>query len=463
MASANVVQAIGSSYHLTDIRAACQSAINCYVQKLDGTNLMLASAPGEAIVAAMGSEGRGSHVVQPGNRWFVASGNKLYEMTPDAADLYEATERGTLLTTSGYVGMAHNRDQLAVVDGDNLYILNLATNVLTHITADGWRGSDEVRELDGYFIFVDPETDQFYISAIDDGTNLDALDFSSADSSPDNILIHRVSHRALWLFGTDSAELWVDSGDPLFPFTRYNSYTLDVGCVGKRASTEAADTIFWVGKNTNGRGLVYMAEGNQPKRISNMAVEEALKAANDLTQVEMWAYQTEGHEFVGFYAPGMTSTWVFDAALNEWHERAEWDDGWAPNRSRHHVAFNGQHYAIDAFGNIVRLDENVNNLGGRPLVRERTWPHLIQPTLEPVSYFGLEVAAKTGNGGNITLEISNDGGYTWGPKLLRGLGAIGRRIQRIRWLGLGAATFRVFRLRCSDDVPFALYSATVST
>ena len=206
-----------------------------------------------------------------------------------------------------------------------------------------------------------------------------------------------------------------------------------------------------------------MAEGNQPKRISNMAVEEALKAATDLTQLEMWAYQIEGHEFVGFYAPGMTTTWVFDAALNEWHERAEWADGWQPNRSRHHIAFNGQHYAIDAFGNIVRLDETLNNLGGRPLVRERTWPHLIQPSLEPVSYFGLEVAAKTGYGGNITLEISNDGGEVWGPKLLRPLGVTGRRQQRVRWLGLGAATERVFRLRCSDDVPFALYSATVST
>jgi hypothetical protein len=36
-------------------------------------------------------------------------------------------------------------------------------------------------------------------------------------------------------------------------------------------------------------------------------------------------------------------------------------------------------------------------------------------------------------------------------------------MQRVRWLGLGAAVNRVFRIRCSDDVPFAIHSATVDT
>ena len=69
----------------------------------------------------------------------------------------------------------------------------------------------------------------------------------------------------------------------------------------------------------------------------------------------------------------------------------------------------------------------------------------------------------TGQGGNVTLEMSNDGGATFGPKLLRALGAIGRVMQRVRWLNLGTAYNRVFRIRCSDDVPFAVHSATLDT
>ena len=45
--------------------------------------------------------------------------------------------------------------------------------------------------------------------------------------------------------------------------------------------------------------------------------------------------------------------------------------------------------------------------------------------------------------GNITLECSNDGGYVFGPPLLRTLGAVGRRMAPVRWNFLGAAIDRV--------------------
>ncbi len=455
MAGNKAVECIGPSYHLNDKKAGIQSAINCYPKRLDGDNWMMASTPGEVTIATLPGPVRGSRNVF--GRWFVAAGNTLYEMT--AAGTY--TVRGTLASVVGFVGMSNNKTQIAIVDGANLYIFTLATNALTQIVSAGWRGSDDVQELDGYFIFVDPDTDQFYISAIDDGAELDALDFSSADSSPDDIVTHRVSHRQAWFFGDLSAEIWIDSGATSFPFVRYQSYTLDVGCVGKRAAINAADTLFWIGQTERGTGIVYMATGNQPTRVSTVAVEQALRASTDISQAEMWTYQIEGHEFIGINAPGLSTTWVYDAAIQQWHERGEWSAGWQPLRSRLVTAVGQDHYAGDADGNIVRLDDTVNNLSDRPLVRERTWPHLIQPSMEPISYLCLELAMTTGHGGNVTLEISNDGGITFGPMLQRSLGAIGRWMQRIRWNSLGTAVNRVFRIRCSDDVPFGIHSAAV--
>jgi hypothetical protein len=455
MAGKGYVQCVGPSYHLADKKSAIQSAINCYPQNLDTDARMMASIPGEVDTATLAGPVRNQRNVE--GRWFVVSGDTLYEQQADGSNVV----RGTILTSTGFVGMSHNTSQLAIVDGANLYIFTLATNVLTQITVPAWRGSDDVHELDGYFIFVDPDTDQFYISAIDDGTSLDALDFSSADSSPDNIVTHRVSHRQLWLFGTRSAEIWIDSGAAAFPFERYQSYTIDVGVVGKRSAINAADTLFWIGQTDRGSGIVYMAAGNQPQRVSTLAVEQALKASTDISKAEMWTYQIEGHEFIGINAPGVTTTWVYDAATQEWHERGEWYDGWQQLRSRLYITFKGEHYGCDLFGKIVRLDASLNQLSGRPLVRERTWPHLKQPSMEPISFYGLELSMLTGYGGNVTLEISNDGGNNFGPKLLRSLGAIGRWMQPVRWLGLGTALNRVFRIRCSDNVPFALYSAAV--
>jgi Phage stabilisation protein len=457
MAGKNVAQFAGPSYHLDDRKAAVQSAVNCYLQAVGGDKQMMQSIPGEVLLRSFGAEGRGSREVN--GRWFVVAGDSLFEVMEDGA----TNLRAFLLTSNGQVGMAHNATQLAIVDGPNLYIFNLATNVVSNVTVPGWRGSNDVSELDGYFIFVDPETDQFYLSAIDDGTALDALDFSSADASPDNIIAHITSHRQAWFFGDLTTEIWIDSGGLSFPFVRYQSYTLDVGIVGKRAVISAADTLFWVGKTRRGSGIVYMAAGNQPQRVSTLAVEEALRGSTDLSGVTMWAYQTDGHEFIGINAPGLSSTWVYDAAVQTWHEEAEWSAGWAPLQRRFITSVYGQQYGLDLFGNLVRLDSKVYSLSGRPLVRERTWPHVVQPSMEPVSYRGLQLGMTTGHGGNVTLQLSNDGGDSFGPMLARALGAVGRFMQIVRWNGLGTAVNRVFRIRCADEVPFAVHQAALDT
>lgn len=456
MAGSRYFPCVGPSYHLADRKAGVQSSVNCYPQRGAEDNWTMQGIPGETQIAALGAPVRNQRDVE--GRWFLVAGATLYEMAADGT----ATARGTLASGVGFVGMAHNRTQFVLVDGPNLYVFTLATNVLTQIVSANWRGSNDVHEMDGYMIFCDPGTDQFYISAIDDSSSLDALDFSSADSQPDDIVTHRVSHRQAWFFGTRSTELWINSGAAAFPFERYNSYTLDVGIVGPRAGICAADTIFWIGQTRTGRGLVYMAAGNQPQRVSTLAVEQALAGSSDLPSASMWAYQVEGHEFIGINAPGLATTWVYDASSQQWHERGEWDDGWLPLRGRLHLAFGGEVYAGDDDGKVTRLDDSVSTINGRTLARERTWPHLLSPGMEPVSYHAVELALATGSGSGVaTLEISNDGGYTFGPPLERSLGAVGRWMQRVRWFGLGTAINRVFRIRCTDAAPFALHAATV--
>lgn len=460
MAGTPVVQCCGASYHLADRKAAIQSAINLYPQRLEGDTLMMCSAPGRVLLVTMPGAIRGSHVAD--KRWFVAAGAALYEVDPSTGSY---AKRGDL-STAGFVGMAHNNTQLAVVDGANLYVLTLADNTFARSDSEAFRGSRNVSELDGYMIFVAPTTDQFYISAVDDASTLDALDFSSADSSPGEIVACLVSHRQIWFLKTQMAEIWIDSGNQDFPFVRYQSFPIDVGAVGPRAAIIAADTLFWIGCTDRGTGLVYTAVGNSPQRVSNLAVEQALKKSTDLSQAVMWTYQIEGHEFVGISAPGMESTWVYDAAMPpgaQWHERAEWDAGWQVDRVGLHTFVGDAHFCGDDAGNLYRLDDTVSNLAGLPLVRERTWPHFISPQLEPTSFRSLELACTTGHGGNVTLEISNDGGETFGPMLLRSLGAIGRWMERVRWMPLGTSYNRVFRLRVSDDVPFSIHSAAIDS
>lgn len=456
MAGQRYVQCVGPSYHLADRKASIQSSINCYPKKLDNDRYILRSVEGATSLANIGAEIRGEQVI--GSRWFLVAGAQLLEMRDDGS----YTVLGALSTTSGPVSMDYTETQLAIVDGPYLYILNLSSNNFVGVGGTGWRGSNTVTALDGYFIFHAPDTDQYYITAIDDGTSLDAIDFTSADAAADKIVAVASNHRQLWVLGEISSEIWVNSGTASFPFTRYNSYPIDIGCVGPHAFVaKAADTIFFVGKTKTGTGVVYMVEGNLPKPVSNSAVEETLRASTNIAGVRMWSYQIDGHDFVGVSIPGAKTTWVYDARSQLWHERGEYNVDWQPLRWTTVSSVGTKHYVGDINGNVSLLDQDVNQISGRHLVRERTWPHMVAPTAEPVSYKGLELLCKTGSGGTITLEISNDGGENFGPKLLRDLGAIGRWMQRIRWVRLGTSRNRVFRIRCSDNVPFSIYDAVV--
>jgi hypothetical protein len=459
MAARREIKCVGPSAPLPDRKASVQRSINLFLRQITGLGedkpVILESIPGLVERIDFGAQVRGSF--SNGKREFVVAGLTLYETTSGTA-----VSRGTI-NGSDWVTMEDGTGQLFIAAGANGYVLNMTSNVLAEVTDPDWRGSYDVAELNGVFIFIAlDQPDQFYISAIDDGSTLDALDFSSADAQPDDIVTVRVLKQEAYFFGDLSTEVWTFVGDSDFPLVRYNSTPIDIGIVGRRAAIKAADTLIFVGKTERGTGIVYMINGHQPQRISNEAVEAALQASGvDLSECSMWARQGVGYEHVGINAPGMPTTWVFDAATREWHEQAELVDGEYTALRVDQVSQLGTAQHAIAGEKQYTVDASTYTLGGDVLVRERTWPHLISPSMEPVVYTGLELACTTGHGGNVTLEISNDGGFNFGPPLLRSLGAIGRWMQRVRWFPLGSARDRVFRLRCTDAVPFNIHGATV--
>src|SRR5437764_11081852 len=114
MAGRNFVACIGPGYHLDDRKAAVQTAINCYLVQIEGLGetrtLTQVSAPGLALYLSLGAEVRGQRNVE--GRWFVVAGGTLFEIVNGAA-----VNRGTLSSTAGNVGMAHNNSQLVIVGG----------------------------------------------------------------------------------------------------------------------------------------------------------------------------------------------------------------------------------------------------------------------------------------------------------------------------------------------------------
>lgn len=459
MAGIAQVKAVGPSYQLADRKSASQRSINLYMRQVEGLGedkqVVLDGAPGFKERVTLPADIRGQHNAE--GVWYVVAGEFLYRVTPSNGSYVSI---GRLVTDTGTVSMAHGTGQLAIVDGQFLYVLDLVEGTFTRVGASGWRGSDHVDYVDGYFVFVAPDTEQFYISAIEDATSLDALDFSSADAQPDNIVRQIVFKREIFLFGKTSTEVWIDSGAADFPFARYGVTPIEVGLMSPGAVCIAADSLVFVGRTSRGWGYVYQIRGHQPVRISTQAVEEAINATGVVDGLIMWTYHVEGNEFVCISSPGMKTTWCWDASVQQWHERAEMVNGeWSPLPVTSCCFVEGEHF-VACGPTLYEMNRTHESYVNSEIVYERTWPHLVLPSMEPISYRGLEVGCSTGNG-RATLEVSNDGGFRFGSILLRSLGATGRYMERVRWLGLGSARDRVFRLRFYGVAPFTFHSAVV--
>jgi hypothetical protein len=330
-------------------------------------------------------------------------------------------------------------------------------------------GGSAVAFLDGYFVFSVPSTQQFFITG-QYATTVDPLDFASAESNPDLLLSLLSDHEELWLFGTQSVEAWYNSGAELFPLARISGAVITHGTVAAQSPTKLDNTVYWLGQDATGNGIVWRAVGYVPQRASTHAMEQAIQRYSRIDDAVGFAYQQDGHAFYVLNFPSGNATWVLDAATGMWHERAYLGKSGLLERARpncHTLAF-GLHLVGDyANGNLYVLDAAVGNDNGREIVRMRTAPY-IDGELKNIFFSRLTLDMRMGLGGDgfarlpvAMLTYSDDGGRTWSNERLSSLGAIGHRLARCFWNRLGRSRQRVFRVEISDDVVVALTNAYV--
>lgn len=384
------------------------------------------------------------------------------------------TPRGTLNSRNGWVDMRIGVNQLVVTDGPNGYVYDLLSLKFSRIVNDGWLGSARVAYAGGVFIFSQPNTQNWYISAIEDATSEDPLDFAQAPSSPDNIVCPIGDHGEAWLFGSATIEPWADTGAADFPFEQNKGGIMQTGTVAAFSVCKLDNTVYWLGRDENGGGVVFRASGYQPQRISNQGIEEKIQAAVeagiDVTQAIAYAYQQNGRSFYVLRVPSLDTTFTYDVAAQQWHDRAEFDlatGGYKPHRSTHHAYCYGKHIVGADDGALYVYNPKTNSNAGDILVRDRTSPHYAQESLDTIKFGQFELDCRVGagkpdgTGCRVLMRYSDDGGETWEDWRSVSLGAVGEYKQRARFLKNGSARDRVWQVRCTDDSPFQLVGVKV--
>jgi hypothetical protein len=465
---------LGSAYTLKSPNAAYNRCVNLYAEAVPEGGKeagLLKRCPGLTLLAEVGS-GPIRGLWRFGAYGYVVSGSELYRVD----SFYTATLLGTVSGT-GPVSMADNGTQLFVAANPDGYIYNASTEVFAEITDADFPGASQVGFLNGYFVFTEPNSQRIWVTSLYDGSAVDPLDFASAEGNPDNIVSMAIDHNELWLFGENSVEVWYNSGDT-FPFTRISGAFVETGCLATHSVAKLDNSVFWLGSDQRGGGVVMRASGYNGVRVSTHAIEYAISTYGTVSDAVGFSYQQEGHVFYVLTFPTEGRTWCYDASTNMWHERAGWDSGeFVRHRSNNHMYFNRKNVVGDYDnGNLYVLDMDSFSDNGSIQKWLRSWRALptSQNNMKATIHHALQLDCESGVGLSesqqgddpvVMLRWSDDGGHTWSNTHNGAVGKIGEYGKRVIWRRLGITRKlrdRIYEISGTDPVDMAIMGAELS-
>jgi len=394
---------LGSSYVARSINAADARMVNLFPEVVPEGGQMpafLNRAPGLKLQQAVGTgpiRGLWAHQTQ-GSDFFVVSGNEVYKLS-------SLTGTPTLLGSvngTGPVSIADNGDQIVFACNPDAFVYTESTNTFVQVTDPDFPGAVTVGYLDGYFVFNPPNSQRLYVTSLLDGTQIDPLDFVSAEGSPDGIVGLIVDHREVWVFGTDSTEVWYNAGAADFPLARIQGAFNEIGCVAPYSIAKLDNGVFWLGTDARGQGIVYRATGYVGQRVSTHAVEWQIQQYLNMSDAVAYTYQQDGHAFYVLNFPSANTTWVLDVATGAWHERAYFNQGvFSRHRGNSQCNFLGNIVIGDHLNaNIYTFDLTTYADNGTPQKWLRSWRALPtgQNNLKRTAQHNLQIMFESGVG-----------------------------------------------------------------
>jgi hypothetical protein len=393
------------------------------------------------------------------------------------------------------------------VGSETMYALNFSVIP----SSDGaFTGADVVDIVDNYFIYNNPNTQQYAASnLLSPITN--SLSFASKFTGPDNLVSLIADHGQIYLLGETTSEVWADAGTFPFPFQRIPGSSSQHGIAAKFSVSRVGNSFAYLSRNIRGQSQIVMMNGYFPERISTHAVENTLVNAY-VQDAVAWTYQQEGHEVYVISFPTLDLTWAYDTSTQMWHKWLYCDNYNNYHRHRGNCVANFQNMVLVGDwenGTIYELDPNNYTDNGQNIRRLRRAPHLVsdfqrqyfeelQIHFQPgVGTTGLSNSGFSDyiespftitanqtyyvpSGSTILLGTlatinqdtpttnpqamlrwSNDGGSTWSNEHWVSIGKEGKYKNRAIWRRLGTARDRVFEVVVTDPIKAVIVSANL--
>lgn len=329
-------------------------------------------------------------------------------------------------------------------------------SVLTNITNnDNFVSCVDVAHKDSRFIYVPGDGSPVFFSDVGDAATVQVDAFFDAEVLPDKNNGVIVVKNELYITGTNSIEVFVNTGETPVPFQRRDGGSFDVGLRG--GLIEYKEGFVFIGREKNQDAGIYVVKGGERLKISNEAVDEILSTytPEELTEVIPGRVRWRGNDFATFTLRDdslgyMNGKW-FTLETVSGGTSAIWEAGFI-------AQFEGIYYT--AFSDkIGRFRLHTNTDYGKKITREIVFG-ITQPDNDDFTAQSLTLGISQGFNdadGSVALFLSDDNLVYYDP-VYRDTADLGEYDSKLEWNypgGLGVFEgFLGIRLYTTQDIIF---------
>lgn len=365
--------------------------------------------------------------------------------------LYQGTTSCGAIAGSGPVSIAGNELGLMITAGASVYYWN--GSALATVSFPDSASVTKVFAGASRFWAIRSGTGKIYWTDVL-VADVDALDFATAESLPDNLLDGLWLDDTAILFGQESVEFWPNTGDVELPIQPLEGRVFEKGIKATGCATKFGTTFAWV---TNENEVCVSDADNV---ISHPGLHVLIEAS---ASCRLWTFWIDGTEFLCLTLAD--TSWVYSYRSKMWSQfSSNEQDNWVP-----------QCYAGGVFGSSLdgkTLEWNAAHLDlGGPLVRRFRAGMPLNSSGMVVS--NLSIRTNPGNTPYLTsayadpiaeARLSPDGGKTWRNWRQAKMGPQGEYSHKVEWRALGQARRPglLAEIRCSDPVPFRVSDVLVN-
>ena len=455
----------GGSYQSKSRPLSSQSTINFYPEVQDDpfvlSNFVLQPTPGYKLWSN-GGTGADRGMLEHKGVLYKVSGTNLYSV--DNAGVH--TSLGTIPGVTQCILRGFSDNVLIATGLGTVYQYDGALTEITDATLETPLTVDVLNRRAIY----DGDDDRFMVSSTADATTISALDIAEAETQADNLVRPYVFKQRIYMFGDKTTEPWWNSDQGRPPHDRIEGGIITVGLAARMSVSHNDRFMYFLGDDR----IVYrILDVGQFERVSTIPLSTAFEGYSTVSDAIGFCYTYNGQNFYQLSFPLEDITWNYSESVGGWFQTARSNTKKRSIANTYAYAY-GKHLVADyRSANIYEWDNNTYDENGSPLTRERTTGPihggLIGAPGKEIEFNRFELLVEQGVGlisgqGSdpmVMLQISVDGGRTFGTEYWGQVGKSGEFMRKLEWRGLGRFAEGMVRIKTSDPVFYSIHTANM--